>query len=216
MNRTSPTIVGLVLALVGPVLLASPLGAILGAPESLTTKLLEQLSLWVLFAMVIGIVMLWEKRPLSSIGLRFQWQSIAWGLLLAAVLIFSDPLFVWLLEKTGIAGFEEGFAKLRGLPVWFLVLAAATAGVVEETLYRGYAIERLALFVGSYWWAGLIALTAFALVHLPFWGWGPVLTIFMAGALITAFYIWKRDLPACIVAHAVTDAVGLISVARAP
>jgi uncharacterized protein len=215
MNRKSATIIGLCVALMGPALLVSPLGSILGESGNLTTNLLEQVSLWVLFALVIGIVRLWEKLPLSSVGFRFQWQSFAWGLLLAAVLIFSNPLFVWLLAKTGIAGFEDGLAKLRGLPVWFLVLAAVTAGVAEETLYRGYAIERLALFVGSYWWAGLIALTVFALVHLPFWGWGPVLVIFMSGTLITAFYIWKRDLLACIVAHAATDAVGLISVAHA-
>ena len=85
MNRKSPNIVGLILALAGPALLTSPLGTILGAPEGLTTKLLEQLSLWMLFALVIGIVMPWERQPLSSIGLRFQWQSVAWGLLLAAV-----------------------------------------------------------------------------------------------------------------------------------
>ncbi|MFQ5882346.1 MAG: CPBP family intramembrane glutamic endopeptidase [Candidatus Methylomirabilales bacterium] len=201
-----PTIVGLCIALGGAVL---PVSKLLSNPDSFTARMLEQGFLWVLFGLVIAIVILWEKQSLSSIGFRPQWKSVAWGSLLVAVMIFvTGPLGIWVLKQSGLPGFESGFTRLANLPVWFLAVAVVTAGVVEETLYRGYAIERLALFTGNYWWAGLLALTAFALVHVPFWGWGPVLVVSISGIPLLVFYIWKRDLLACIIAHTVMDTVG--------
>lgn len=203
-----PSIVGLCIALGGAVL---PVSRFLGHTEGFAARVLEQCFLWALFSLVIAIVILWERQPLSSIGFRWQWQSVAWGLSLAAVMILvTAPLGAWALKQSGLPGFEAGFAKLANLPIWFLTVAAVTAGVVEETLYRGYAIERLGLFTGNYWWAGLLAWAAFVLVHTPFWGWGPVLSMSIAGIPILVFYILERDLLACIVAHTVTDIVGLI------
>lgn len=203
-----PTIVGLCIALGGTAL---PVNKLFGNPEGFAARVLGQGFLWMLFCVVIVIVIQWEKQSLSSIGFHWQWRSVAWGFLLTAVMIFlTAPLGDWAVRQSGLPGFESGFAKLAKLPVWFLVAAAVTAGIVEETLYRGYAIERLALFTGSYWLAGLLAWTVFGLVHAPFWGWGPVLRIMIAGMPILVFYIWRQDLLACIIAHAVTDIVGLI------
>jgi len=203
-----PTIVGLCVALGGAVL---PVSKLLGNPDSFTARVLEQGFLWMLFGLVIAIVILWEKQSLSSIGFRPQWISVVWGLLLVTVIIFvTGPVGIWVLKQSGLPGFKVGYSKLSNLPVWFLSVAVVTAGVVEETLYRGYAIERLVLFTGNYWWAGLLALTAFSVVHVPFWGWGPVLGMSISGIPLLVFYIWKRDLLACIIAHVATDAVGLI------
>jgi membrane protease YdiL (CAAX protease family) len=59
----------------------------------------------------------------------------------------------------GVGGFERGLAKMTPMPVGFLLFVAVTAGVVEETLYRGYAIARLAAITGSTWWAGVISVS---------------------------------------------------------
>jgi membrane protease YdiL (CAAX protease family) len=178
--NTLPTITGLCVALAGPALLVSPAAKILGNPAILTTKLLEQAVLWVLFGLTIAIILLWERLPLSSIGLKpLSWQSFAWGLAVAGMLIvFVCPALIWALKKAGIPGFESGLAKLTPLPIWLLVLAVGTAGIIEETLFRGYAIERLSSLTEIYWLGGLIALTIFVLVHLPSWGLGPMLTHF--------------------------------------
>jgi membrane protease YdiL (CAAX protease family) len=37
-----------------------------------------------------------------------------------------------------------------------------------------------------------------------------MLTVFVTGGLLTFFYIWKQDLLANIIAHVVTDSVGII------
>jgi uncharacterized protein len=206
------TTVGLCLALFGPALLFLPVRKHLGQPERIATRVLELLFLWVLAGSIVTIVVWWEDLPLSSIGLQLTWQSLVLGLLLA--LLFNRvvaPFLYWMIRKTGIQGFESGLAEMVTMPVWFLLFAALTAGVVEETLYRGYAIERLASVTGSYWWAGLIATTVCALMHLPMWGWGPVATFFVSGGLLTLFYIATQDLVACMIAHTITDAVGFIS-----
>ena len=203
-----PTLVGLGIALGGLVL---PVGRLLRHPDSFAARVTEQVFVWALFAVVLAIIILWEKQSLSSIGFRWHWASLAWGLLLTAMLIFiTGPFGDWALKQTGLAGFEHGLAKLAQLPVWFVTVAALTAGVVEETLYRGYAIERLALFTSDVWSAGAVAWIAFCLVHAPFWGWGPVLRMAIAGLPILLFYLWKRDLLACMIAHALTNLIGLV------
>jgi membrane protease YdiL (CAAX protease family) len=42
------------------------------------------------------------------------------------------------------------------------------------------------------------------------WGWWTSLTFVLSGAVTTAFYLWRRDLLANIVAHVVTDFAGLV------
>jgi membrane protease YdiL (CAAX protease family) len=211
--KSAPSILGLCVAMGGPILLAGPAGKALGDPHRLSTNLLGQILLWALVATILALVIFWERRPLGSIGLRpLGWHSVVWGLALAGALILLMPIWAGALSRIGLPpSYEGGFAKLAGLPPWFLVFASLTAGVAEETLYRGYALERLTSLTGSYWWGGLISLAVLTLAHLPGWGWGPIPIFFISGGLVTLFYVWRQDLLACIIAHAVTDTVGLIS-----
>lgn len=211
----APTLVGLGVALFGAAILLTPAQKLLGSPERLSTRMFELLFLWALAGLVVAILLWWEGLPLSSIGLRLRGRSVLFGLLLATVFVFLvSPFLAWMIGAMGLSGFERGLAKMADMPLWFLLLAAVMAGVVEETVYRGYAIERLAAVLGSYWWAGLIATMVWALMHLPMWGRGPLATFFVSGGLMALFYIWTRDLLACIVAHAVTDAVGFLTTAH--
>jgi membrane protease YdiL (CAAX protease family) len=211
-NRIIPALVGLTVAWGGTVLLLSPADRLLGAPDRLTTKVLEQLVLWVLLGAIAVIVMFWEKQPLGSIGLRPpRWSSLGWGLLLAAVTIYIVmPSLTWALKEAGIRGFDAGMAKVLVLPVWFRVLAVVTAGIVEDTLFVGYAFTRLARITGNLWLAGIVAVAVFSLLHLPSWGVGPVLTYFVAVGLAMGFFAWRRDLLANIVAHTAVDGMALV------
>jgi len=56
----------------------------------------------------------------------------------------------------------------------------------------------------------VVTVLAFGAAHLPFWGGWFSLSTVLAGAVLTAFYIWRRDLWSTIVAHVVTDTVGPI------
>lgn len=100
------------------------------------------------------------------------------------------------------------------MPIWLLVCAGITAGVVEELLYRGYAIERLSALTGNIWLGALLSLAAFVTVHVPWWGVGAALAVLPAGALLTVLYVWRRDIAANMVAHAGTAVVQLLYVAN--
>ena len=85
-----------------------------------------------------------------------------------------------------------------------------TAGIVEDTLFLGYAFTRLTRITGSQWLAGMVASAVLSLLHLPNWGVGPVLTYFVAVGLAMSFFAWRRDLLANIVAHTIVDGMGLV------
>jgi membrane protease YdiL (CAAX protease family) len=86
------------------------------------------------------------------------------------------------------------------------VIAVFTAGVVEETLVRAYTVTRLTQLAGSLWLAASISVTAFAALHIPVWGVGPSFAFVISGTVMMAFFVWKRDLLAMILAHIAIDA----------
>lgn len=211
---TFPTIVGLLVALGGVAALASPAARWLGDPAALRTRLLEQLVLWLLFGAVIAIVLGWESRPLSSIGVKPGWgrSAVLAAGLTAFVVGVVSPRVMRLVQSAGFGSVESGVVPFASLPIWFRLFAVLTAGVVEETLFRGYALERLAGLLGNVWAAAAITLAVFALVHWPVWGAGGVLVILCTAGVFTLFYVWQRDLVANVLAHVAVDAVGLIIV----
>ena len=204
--------VGLIVAFGGMALLASPASRLLGDPERLPTWALGQLALWALLAAILAIVVLWEKQPLASLWLRpLGWRSLALGVLFAALQIYLVyPIRMRLLEWSGLPGFGDAATKILALPIGFRILAVIGAGVVEETVFHGYALTRLGALLGSYWAATLIVVPAFALVHYPLWGAGPVLTFLVSGGVAAALFLWSRDLTALIVCHTLVDAMGLV------
>ena len=207
-----PSIAGLLIALGGP-----PLVAFYGAhgasrPESLATNLLCQAALLGLLMAIMLIVLVWEGAPLSSLGLRpVDLTTFAWAAGIASLFVFLlGPIILRLPEWLGRPGFEKPLAGLQKLPVWYLLLAVFVGGSVEELLYRGFAIERLAHIIGSDWLAAVAVIALFGLGHVPLWGWTPALTMMIPGAILTIFYLWHRDIAANILAHVTTDFVGIV------
>jgi membrane protease YdiL (CAAX protease family) len=160
---------------------------------------------------VIAIVRWGERRPLDSIGVRAPgWRSLAWAAVLAAGYIFVvTPLMQLLLRRWGARGFDETIGALAALPSWWRVTIVVIGGTVEELLYRGYAFARLQPLVGSRALAAVIVSVVFAYAHTPQWGVAVSTALLLPGLAATAFYAWRRDLPANIIAHVVTDLRGL-------
>ncbi len=77
-RTTFVALVGVCLALFGPALLALVNESVLSPPHKLGALLLSQLTLVLLCVGVLLVATRWERRPLSSIGLRpLRWQSVA-------------------------------------------------------------------------------------------------------------------------------------------
>jgi membrane protease YdiL (CAAX protease family) len=131
--------------------------------------------------------MLWEKRPLASLWMRpFQWQSLAWaGVLIVVHFIALFPATEWIRRNAALSDYTIGMETALAHSVWLRIFAAITAGVVEETLFRGFAVTRLMELSGSMLWAVIFSSGVFAVLHLPVWGAGPSLAFFI-GSLESA------------------------------
>jgi membrane protease YdiL (CAAX protease family) len=210
-SRTTPALAGLLVAWGGTALLVTP-AAVRMLDSTVTGRVLGQAAMWLLFAAVVTIVVRWERQPLSSLWLRpFQWQSVAWAAaLVAAHIVILFPATEWIRAAAGLPGYAAGMATFLESPVWLRVISVVTAGVVEETLFHGFAVTRLTSLTGRLWLAVVVASAVFAALHLPFWGPGPSLAFFLGGLATTAFFAWRRDLLAMIVFHVATDAWGMV------
>ncbi|MGB0920508.1 MAG: CPBP family intramembrane glutamic endopeptidase [Alphaproteobacteria bacterium] len=206
------TIIGLVLALIGPGAVALFAQAIATEPETLPPRALGLFLFIALTAAVIVIATQKENTRLIQLGFANSgWLSALWAVPLTLFFIYLyGPAIYAALLALNIGGFEGGLGTLHQLPTAYLIVAIAIVAAAEEWLYRGYAIERLEAITGSTWAAGALSLTAFVIVHLPLWGFAAALSTAVAGLIFTLLYIWRRDILMLIIAHVATDFVGII------
>jgi membrane protease YdiL (CAAX protease family) len=211
-KRPLPTVVGLIFALGWPLVLAVlvPNQNLADRGQDLLVIVCEWGSVGILFAIVTG----WERLPfLSSVGFkslqRPDWIFIAFLVIvaaaMAAVLAAKHPV----LSGTNAAQLSQVVSAPFGLRAALVF----TAGICEEILFRGYAIERLALFTKNVWMAGLVGSILFTLAHLPRYGLQPdIVGVFAISAILSAVYIWRRNIAGCIALHWLIDAFGLLLV----
>ncbi len=197
------TVAGLAIALFG-IPAATTLHRIFTADSLATNGIVaRELGILALTAFLLWIVVKGERLPLSSIGIRTDHigRSLAWGVGLAIVCFAAAIGILALYSVMGIH-YGEGQGISRALPV--TTLAVIRAGISEEVLYRGFAIERLQALSGSKWPAAGISLLLFAAFHFR-QGMAGVVIAFVLGAVLTGFYLWKRDLISNIFAHFLVD-----------
>jgi len=146
-----------------------------------------------------------EGLPLRSIGIGTSplGKSLVWGVVIAIACIIPAAILV-ALTGYGHGQASQSFAKL---PLWLVTIVVVRAGVVEELFYRGYAIERLQALGFGRWVSWTVPLGIFAVAH---WTGGAanILIALVLGAILTAFYQWRRDLIANMFGHFLVDFVG--------
>ncbi|GAB3669069.1 CPBP family intramembrane glutamic endopeptidase [Halopiger thermotolerans] len=188
--------VTLVIALVALPALAFAASALeLSQPVSLALQ-------WLVAIAVVAVTVGVEGRSPSSIGFRRPaWIDLGYLVAAAAgalaIFIATGPLVAALgLPVESGAG---GIAELPSLPV--ALAAAVTAGVVEEILYRGYAIERLLEYSGSPLVAGGLTWLVFTLAHAVAWPLGNLLQVAAVTAIFVVVYLSRRTLVPVVGAH---------------
>lgn len=210
--RSAPTVAGLALALIGPGAVAWVSAAMATRPEPVAPRALSLLLFVGLIALVVLLARAGDGLGLRELGFKQSGiKSVVLAVPLAAffIVIFGPAAYAALAAlKWG--SFDTGIAALSELPRWYLALAIVVVAAGEEWLYRGYAMEQLERLTGSVWLAGAVSLAAFALVHLPMWGPGPAATTLVSGGVMTALYIWRRDVLMLMCAHVATDLWGLL------
>lgn len=174
-------------------------------PETtFASAILKELLIWTSALALLVIIRRGEHLPMRSIGLGTArwWKSILWGFVIAIV----SALVVGGLAFLTHYGHGPGSAAFEKLPLWLITAIVLRAGVVEELFYRGYAIERLRMIGLGRFWSVAIPLVIFSLGH---WSGGAanILIAFAAGAILTGFYLWRRDLVANMIGHGLVDFV---------
>jgi uncharacterized protein len=197
------TWVGLFLALFAMVVIRYAF--VLFVPEiTFAWAILKEILIWTSAVALLVLIRCGERLPLRSIGFGTArwWMSILWGLVIAVV---SAAIVGGLAYLTGY-GHGPGSAAFEKLPLWLITLIVFRAGVVEELFYRGYAIERLQMVGLGRFWSITIPLVIFSLGH---WSGGAanILIALAAGAILTGFYLWRRDLVANMIGHGLVDFV---------
>ncbi len=172
--------------------------------------ILGEVFMWFLFLMLIGWIYLAEKRTLTSIG----WKKVTPKMVLLAIGLGLVLFVLFGLLSTGIQAVglplnKEVAEMFTRQPFYFLMLVALRAGVVEEVLYRGYAIERIEELTNSRLLAGFFPLIIFVLLHLS-WGVGHLLFVFIVGGLFTLIYFRMRNVVFNVIAHFTVDVVVMI------
>lgn len=156
-----------------------------------------------------------ERLPFSSIGLvRPTLATVGWGLAATVALLATIMLtFAVIAPAMGLKQNMAATAATVQVPFWLLVMTPIVAGVTEEILYRGYAIERLSFVTGNRWLAGCIAGVMFLVLHLS-WGGVQMMVVAFGMMIFVGLYLWRRDLPCVMLAHVLADLVGF-TLARA-
>ena len=202
------TLVGLSVALLSPLLTNLVVTRVLGVMPSRALVAAGLVIHWVIFIALVIIVRLWEQEPLQSIGWRQpRWSTLGFGIVAGVVIIVVSGLVT---DGLGLRSDQHFLAFLQSQSVVVRVLLVVTAGVFEETLYRGYGIERLSRYCGGKYVAAAISLALFTLAHASVVEASALLPILIVAGLVTLLYLWRRDLLLNMVAHTTIDAMGLL------
>jgi len=105
---------------------------------------------------------------------------------------------------------SAAISKFAATPFWYRLILVTRAAVCEETLCRGYAIPRLEELTGKSSLAAALSWAAFTVAHLNSWGWAQLLVAGYGGAILTALFVWRRDLACNMLAHFIGDGVGFL------
>lgn len=165
---------------------------------------------WAATALLLAVVVGREGRGLPSMGLRRPEPIDAGYAVLAFVLgllafVVTDPLVAALgLEQATGTGLDPAGA------VGLALVGAVTAGVTEELLFRGYAIERLTELTGGVALAGAASWGTFTVAHAPSYPAGNLLQVSAAALVFTLLYLHRRSILPLVVGHALIDVFGVV------
>ncbi len=201
-RRTAPaTWLGLFVALFG-MLIVRQVANVVWRDQNFTCAVIKEVGMWLVALVLLVIIKVGERQPLSSIGLGFArlGKSVLWGLLLGVVCLLVGGALVALTHFTG----GEAGKAFEKLPTWLVFLIVVRAGVVEELCYRGYAIERLHAMGLPRGLAAGVPLIIFGIGH---WtgGWANIVIALALGAILALSFIWRRDLLANMIGHWFVD-----------
>ncbi len=161
---------------------------------------------WAVVAILCAIAFGIQRQRGGDFGIHAPgWRGVL-AAIVGAVVAFALTAVVGPFISTSSS--LGDMKNLAAVPLTLRIALVATAAICEEFMYRGFAIEELAHFVGNRWLAGLLSLLFFTFAHTGLYGLTSALLIpGIIGAVLTVLYVWRRNLPSCMILHAIMDGV---------
>jgi len=154
-------------------------------------------TLWNSSSTFVGYVARVVRNPRSLL------LDIPAALLLVAVSFLVAPVVVRVLRHAGWASLE-GMRPRNALEVVLWIVASLSAGICEETIFRGYLQQQFSAWIGH----GSIGVfgqaVMFGLAH-GYQGWKNMVLVFVLGCIFGAFVVLRKGLRANMIAHAGAD-----------
>lgn len=164
---------------------------------------------WIV-VLVLGVVAFgFQRQRASELGiLGLRWRDVA--------VAFAGAIIAFILSAvvSRLVAIPSSLSNLReiaALPLTLRIGVVLSAAICEEFMYRGFAIEELAMLTRNRWLAGAISLVLFTVSHIRIYGFSPSLLVpGTVGAVLTGVYLWRRNLPSCMLLHAIIDGFFLL------
>jgi membrane protease YdiL (CAAX protease family) len=147
---------------------------------------------------------LWLEPAVGLVTGMVLWVFIAFAL--TPLLELAQRVIGDLQLGTGAVGVGRLVAANR---IPWLVVGSVSAGIVEESIYRGYAMRRLGSRMGR-GWALVVSSILFGFVHFGEGLW-PMLGTMILGSLLVGISRWRGNLVAPAVTHAVINTATILS-----
>jgi uncharacterized protein len=206
----SSTIAGLLLAFFAlPLVVYLHKVLLAGQPPSNVSLINRELCVFLLLVPLFLIIVKGENLGLNSIGLhnRSWGKSILWGVGTMIACFAIGLTAQGMLSAAGVAG-KDPLSEMKNISPWTMRLIMLRAGVMEEVLYRGYIMERLAKHYNNWFIYFLFPSVMFGLFHYGLGTKGMVVAFCVS--LVLSFSYWKsRDLKANIIGHFLVDFISL-------
>jgi CAAX protease family protein len=139
-------------------------------------------------------------------------RGMAWAFAFWAFWYGFLTLVKFGLAAAGVTnGSASGMLYPRGaLEMTLWIVNATLAGIVEETVFRGYLLKQFTAWFRSAPAAVIVQAIIFGAVHGYAFGMRQVILIMVSGALIGIFVLWQRNLRSAMVFHAWADIFGVM------
>jgi membrane protease YdiL (CAAX protease family) len=165
--------------------------------------------------LLVGYVLSRRGRRLSDLGLRWSLRDAGLGLVVGAISLLSFWLAAYTIRGLHLAiyGTQSTVNSPRAFFGHPSLLGAAASVLLnpffEELIVRAYLMTEVLDLTGSATLAVVLSVGVQAVYHLYYGWWGAVAIAFQFLILALYYVRWRRALP-IIVAHGVSDLLGVI------
>jgi uncharacterized protein len=164
---------------------------------------------WLVVAGLCMIAFRAQRRPPLEFGIRgVRWRDV----LVAIGGVIVGIVLSGVANRTVTMSLSaDELQEIAAVSVSLRVALVVTAGICEEFIYRSFAIEELTFLTGKRWLSAAVAWVFFTVGHARLYDLSSALIVpGILGAVLTALYLWRRNLASCAFMHATVDAMFIV------